>query len=305
MLFSELLEQLKLENYELLSDGSFEIWDYCTAETQKQFLSFIEKEKFVNRISPFASCLFCTAELAEKVMAVGKGICVVDEPKAAFHLVHNYFALADQKRERAALKTGTNCKISENAYVDSYDVVIGDNVTIEDNVVIKAGTIIGNNVVIRSGAVIGGQSFSHVRQANGETLGLVDMGKVIIEDNSDIYPMVHIARGILPDDITWIKKNVVIDALTYIGHGVHVGESTLIAARSAIGGNTHIGKRVWIGIGATVTNRIKIADDARVSLGAVVTKNVDAGVTVSGNFAIEHHLFLKKLKEKIANGSMQ
>ena len=39
---------------------------------------------------------------------------------------------------------------------------------------------------------------------------------------------------------------------------------------------------------------------ARVSLGSVVTKNVEENETVTGNFAIEHGKFIEKLKEDIA-----
>ena len=60
-----------------------------------------------------------------------------------------------------------------------------------------------------------------------------------------------------------------------------------------------VGDDVWIGVNATVSNRIKIGKGARVSLGSVVTKDVPAGQTVTGNFAIDHARFMKNLKASV------
>lgn len=62
-----------------------------------------------------------------------------------------------------------------------------------------------------------------------------------------------------------------------------------------------MGSDVWIGVNATISNRIRIGDGARVSLGSVVTKDVPAGATVTGNFAIDHRQFLKNLKASLAD----
>ncbi len=60
-----------------------------------------------------------------------------------------------------------------------------------------------------------------------------------------------------------------------------------------------IGEHFWAGLNATISNRITIGDHARVSLGAVVTKDIPSNTTVSGNFAIEHQRFLHNLKASL------
>jgi UDP-3-O-[3-hydroxymyristoyl] glucosamine N-acyltransferase len=53
-----------------------------------------------------------------------------------------------------------------------------------------------------------------------------------------------------------------------------------------------VGDDVWIGPAATVSSRVRVGDGARVSIGAVVVRDVGAGASVSGNFAMPHKAFL-------------
>jgi UDP-3-O-[3-hydroxymyristoyl] glucosamine N-acyltransferase len=47
-----------------------------------------------------------------------------------------------------------------------------------------------------------------------------------------------------------------------------------------------------------VSSRVTVGRGARVLLGAIVTKDVPAGETVSGNFAIQHEMFIACLKQQ-------
>ena len=49
--------------------------------------------------------------------------------------------------------------------------------------------------------------------------------------------------------------------------------------------------------GAIVANQKRIGRGAWVTLGAVVTRDVEPGSRVSGNFAIEHARLLEHIKE--------
>ncbi|MDO9382498.1 MAG: sugar O-acetyltransferase [Hyphomicrobiaceae bacterium] len=82
---------------------------------------------------------------------------------------------------------------------------------------------------------------------------------------------------------------------------VHIGDGTQIAPAVQIYAADHprdpaarrsglelgrpvvIGRNVWIGGGAIILPGITIADDAIIGAGAVVTRDVAAGVTVAGN----------------------
>ncbi len=284
----------------LLKEGTFQTLEYCTGSLEVPFLTFMGNPKFVDKMSPFASCVLCTEKLADRLPPSVKGVFITEFPKESFHKIHNGLSKDDAYRlPTTPNKIGEGCVISKRASIAANSVEIGDRVIIEDNVTIYDHVTIGNDCVIRSGAVIGGKAFTFAGTNDNRILGMEDLGRVVIGDRVEVFSLTHIAKGILPTDTTDIKDDAKIDALVQIGHGSVIGERTLIAEGAVIAGNVHIGADAWIGVNATVSNRIRIGDHARVSLGSVVTKDVAEGQTVTGNFAIEHSQFLQHLKDMI------
>ena len=282
----------------LVKDGEFEVLEYCTAEVDKKFLSFIEREKFISKISQNVSCVLCTEELVACLPDFIEGICVVEEPKKMFVTLHNELAKSEAYAgPRKPTRIGENCDISDLACIAKENVTIGNNVTIEPFVVINSNVEIGDNCIIRSGTTIGGKGFNFVKTADGEMLGMRDLGRVVLGSNVEICSNCHVANGPLPTDVTRLDDHVKMDVFAQIGHGSRVGRRTLIASGAQISGNVVIEEDCWIGVNATISNRIHIGDNARINLGAVVTKNVEAGTAVSGNFAIDHGRFLSHIKE--------
>lgn len=285
---------------ELLRDGVFRTLEYCTGALEVPFLTFMGNARFIDRMSPHASCVLCSRELAGSLPESVEGIFITESPKEAFQTIHN--ALSANPAYRLPVREnriGAGCRISERASIAEKGVEIGDRVVIEDNVTIYENVKIGNDSIIRSGAVIGGRAFTFARTKDG-MLGMEDLGRVEIGDRVEIFSLTHIAKGILPTDVTLICNDAKIDALVQIGHGTVIGERTLIAEGAVLAGNVAIGADSWVGINATVSNRIKVGSHARVSLGSVVTKDVRDGQTVTGNFAIEHMDFIRNLKNLAA-----
>lgn len=284
-------------NGKWISDGVFETLEYCTAEVGMKVLSFIEKEKFVSKMTTNVSCVFCTMELVDLLPETVEGICVVEEPKKAFVVLHNELAKnAVYAGESKKTRIGENCKISEMAYIASENVVIGNNVEIEPFVVINSNVEIGNNCIIHSGTTIGGKGFNFVKTTDGEMLGMKDLGKVVLKDNVEVCSNCHVANGPLPTDVTLLDEYVKLDAFVHVGHGSRIGKRTLIPAGAQISGNVVVGEDCWIGVNATIANRINVGNHGRVSLGSVVTKHVPDNSTVTGNFAIEHQRFIENLR---------
>lgn len=280
----------------LIKDGEFEDLNFCTSNVGYQFLSFMEKEKFIKRISKNVSCVICTAQIFEKLPPSIEGIFISDNPKYTFYLIHNKLSKTKEKQPTTIDPTAI---ISEKAIIAPYNVTIGKNTVIEANSVINEYVHISDNVLIHSNCVIGGRSFDFAKDINGNVVGWIDSGKVIIENGVEICPSSHIAQACLAEDITLLKENCKIDSFVHLGHGAHIGRRALIAAGAIIGGNSVIGDDSWVGINATVSNRMVVGNNSRVSLGSVVTRNVDDNMVVTGNFAIPHTRFIENLKDSL------
>ena len=282
----------------LIRDGEFQTLEYCTGRLEVPFLTFMGNPRFVDKMSPYVSCVLCSAQLADMLPESIAGVFICESPKENFQVIHNRLS----RDEAYCLpvtpnKIGEGCVISERASIAGNNVEIGDRVIIEDHVTIYDHVKIGNDCVIRSGAVIGGKAFTFARTGDNRILGMEDLGQVVLGDRVEVFSLAHVAKGILPTDTTYLGADVKIDALVLIGHGCVIRARTLIAASALIGGNVYIDEDSWVGVNATVSNRIRIGGHARVSLGSVVTKDVADGQTVTGNFAIEHADFIRNLKD--------
>lgn len=292
----QLSEVTKDVEGKLIKDGEFEALNFCTANPKYKFLTFMEKKKFVDRMNDNVSCVICSQEMQGEMPQQVRGIFLSANPKYTFYCIHNKLAGLREKRKTYIDDTAI---ISDRAVIANHNVRIGKNVIVEENVVINENVYIEDNVIIHSNSVIGGQSFDFAKSKDGEVIGWTDAGKVIIKSGVEILSFVHIAQACLSEDITLLDENSKIDAFVHLGHGVHVGKRSLVAASAVIGGNSIIGNDSWVGINATISNRIQIGNNARVSLGSVVTKNVNDSSTVSGNFAVEHSKFISNLKKSI------
>ncbi len=171
---------------------------------------------------------------------------------------------------------GDNCKIGNNCVIDS-------NVTIYDNVEI------GNNVLIHSGTVIGVDGFSFYKDDSGRNEKIPHLGKVVIEDDVEIFSNCAIAKATFGRTV--IKKGVKIDSLVHIAHNVKINENTLIAAQTGISGNCVIGKNVILAGQVGIIDHINIGDNAIITAQSGIAKDVPANSIYSGSPAIPHSIW--------------
>lgn len=302
MLLSEVVKVLPGQ---LISDGEFRCLAFATETEQPAFLTFLEREKFLPALeNPHISCVLTTAELAERVPSHIRGVFVCERPKAALFEIHNHLADREEYVGKSfPTKIGKDCQISPLAAIDKENVIIGDHVTIEPFAVIKGRVIIGSDVVIRAGAVVGCKGFSFSKDAAGNNIPVIDTAQIILENHVELFEQVVISTGIFPWEKTVIGENTRIDAQCHIGHGAHIGRNCLIAEGGKCCGNSQVGDHVWIGVAAVVSNRVRVGSGARVSIGAIATKDVPSGETVTGNFAIPHRTFMRNLKASLAENT--
>lgn len=291
------LEYIK-ENFVIISDCEIDTLGLATSNyNNKKILSFLDDIKYLDTIvnNQEVTGIICTMDISKKVNVHSNlGILVAKHPKRAFFKLHNY--LAEQHFYWKSFKNdiSPNAKISEGAIIGNDSVKIGDNTLIEPGVIIHPGSIIGNNVIIRSGSQIGTTGFQFIKSKES-VISVTTAGRVVIKDNVEIQHNCCIDRGVLGGD-TILEKDVKLSNGVNVGHDNIIGERTFITAGVVLAGRVVVGKDCWIGINATVSNGLKIGDNSKVSLGAVVTKNVEANSTVSGNFAVDHNKFLSFIK---------
>lgn len=286
-------------HYQLKNQFDYDEVGLLVTPSEGKLLSFIESKKYINQVNENNSIkgIFCTQEMADiKQFRTDIDLIIVDDPKWFFFSIVDYLA---KNQERVPTVIDPSSRVNTTAYVSPMGVIIGKNCVIEPNVTIHSDVTIGNNVIVRAGSVIGSEGFEHKKTTRG-VLSVTHNGEVIIHNNVEIGANSHVAKGFSYRS-TVIGESTKLDAFVHYAHGVQCGKECLIVAHAMIGGNVDIGNNVWIGPSAVITNRIVLEDNCFVTLGAVVTRSVKNGETVTGNFAIPHQKFLKNFKRSLAD----
>ena len=109
-----------------------------------------------------------------------------------------------------------------------------------------------------------------------------------------VGPDVIIGEGAIICDFSMVTASATIgrqfhcNIYSYVAHDCVIGDFVTLAPRVSINGNTVIEDDVYIGTGAILRNGVPghplhIGKGSVIGMGAVVTKDVPAGVTVIGN----------------------
>ena len=120
----------------------------------------------------------------------------------------------------------------------------------------------------KAGRYLATKSWIHVQSAKGFFAPL--SAKI---EARPVFP--HGLNGIFISGGARIGKHCV------IFQQVTIGSNTLLGSRTF--GSPMIGDSVYIGAGAKIIGRIQVGDNARIGANAVVTKDVPANATATGN----------------------
>jgi UDP-3-O-[3-hydroxymyristoyl] glucosamine N-acyltransferase len=165
-------------------------------------------------------------------------------------------------------------------------VVIGDNCRVGDDTIIFANvsiyddTEIGARCRIHSGVVIGADGFSFTPDEEGRQFKLLQVGRVVIEDDVEIGANCCIDRAGFGE--TRIRRGAKFDNLIQIGHNVEIGENTVVAALAGFSGGTTIGRNCVIAGQIGTNQRITVGDGAIITARTGVTKSVEPGKLMGG-----------------------
>ena len=170
-------------------------------------------------------------------------------------------------------------------------VYIGDNCEIGDDTIIHPNTTlyprtrIGKRCIIHSGCVIGIDGFGFV-QVGGKFIKVPQIGRVVIEDDVEIYANNCIARGAI--GATTIKRGTKIDNLNHVAHNVVIGQDCAITSHNVFGGSSSVGNRVQISGQCGVAPHVHVGDDSILMGRAGVTKNIPPKSVLLGYPAQDH-----------------
>lgn len=274
---------VKLFGYEANSDikytGMSDAVCPCT-------ISFLDNPKFAKDINKNQNIVAVfVREKDSNLLANGKEIIEVDNPKAALFELHNYYCR--ESLSYPSNQIAKTARIHSTAFLAPNGVILGENVEIGPHSTILSGVEIGDNTVIGANCVIGEDGFHVFDDMHGIKRIAIHDGWVKIGKNVEIHASVVVDKGFMGRD-TVIGDECKLDEHVHIAHRAHIGCCTVIAGGADLAGSTNIGQNVWVGPQSIVSNRVSVGDNARINIGSVVIKNVKDNAIVSGNFAINH-----------------
>jgi UDP-3-O-[3-hydroxymyristoyl] glucosamine N-acyltransferase len=236
-----------------------------------------------------------------------KTILFYKDSKLAYIRILNQVLQPDQKPivDRTA-RIDPDAKIGKNVNIGAFSIIgkceIGENSSIETNSVIYDRTKIGKNVKIGSTCNIGSEGFGFAKTESGSWLRFPHIGRVVIEDDVEIFSFCDVSRGTLGDTV--IRRGTKISFQVHVAHNCDIGENCILTAAVRIAGSTAIGENCFIGNGSVVRNNLTIGKNVTIGAGAVVVKDIPDGLTVVGNPAekIQKHAnFKRSVKHQLKN----
>lgn len=283
------------ERLTVVRDGEFKELGYAGWRAKEALIPLYDK-RFSERVlqSPSLACLLTTPELVEDVPEEIP-VAVSENPLELFLKIHMSLVGTGFYWSSATAKIHSTAEIHPTAFVEEHDVEIGARTVVSANAVILRGTKIGQDCLIGPGTVIGYDGFE-VRTLDGRRQNIPHAGGVVLEDRVDVQANCSIAKSIF-NAPTIVGEDTKIGHMAFISHGVVLGRSCRVAAHATVCGYTVVGDDVWIGPGAQVSNGLRIGDASFVTIGSVVIRDVDAGGRVTGNFAMDHALFMQNIMQ--------
>ncbi|MEL6686861.1 MAG: DapH/DapD/GlmU-related protein [Pseudomonadota bacterium] len=223
------------------------------------------------------------------------GLAIADDPVSASLDLHEAIAARlDHLWQDFDSEIDPSATVHPSAVIASKNVRIGAHTTIEPGAVIRERSLIGPECYIGPATIIGAEALD-VRQSMSPMRILKQAGGVRLGSHVQILGHTTVVRATF-GGFTEINDESIIDVHIYIAHDCKIGRRVTMVSGATISGRCEIGHGTYIGPNATLRNGIHIGESARISMGSVVTQNVESKSTVTGNFAVDHDQWLRFVK---------
>lgn len=178
--------------------------------------------------------------------------------------------------------------IVENTAEIAADVEIGAYAVIGAKVSIDSGTRVGTHAAISGPTKIGKNNhiFGHVSigEAPQDKKYQDEPTSLEIGDGNTIREFCTINRGTAQDvGVTRIGNNNWIMAYVHVAHDCQIGDQTVFANSVQLAGHVHIGDHAILGGFTGVHQFVHIGAHSFMGIATILTQDVPAYVTVSGN----------------------
>lgn len=288
----------------LEGDGTVEITGVAgIEEAQPGQLTFLDNRKYypLVKTTQASAILIAPDGPAVTIAALRTANPYLDFARA-LELFHKAPRYAPNVHSTAVISS--TAKVGDRAHIGPYcfideDVEIGDNVVLHSFVTIYRGAKIGddffahshcvvredcrigNRVLLQNGVVVGTDGFGFARDAQGHWHKILQVGRVVIEDDVEVQANSAIDRGAVSD--TRIGRGTKIDNLVQVGHACTVGEDTILCGQVGLAGTTHIGNKCILAGQSASAGHLTIHDGAILTAQSAVNSDIPAGAIYSGS----------------------
>ena len=284
------------------------------SSAKKNYITFFSNLKYLKQLNNTkASAIIISKKnlnlIPKKIIPIYSSFPEVDFAKIVnLFFPNSYFSkisyknldLKEVKKKFKSLKFGINFYLENNVKIGK-NVLIGNNVTIKSNSIIGNNVIIGSNVVIENstiednvhicdGTIIGKKGFGF-KFINDNCLRIPHIGKVIIKKGCELGSCCVIDRGSYDDTV--IGNDTFLDNFVHIAHNVKIGSRCILAAQVGVAGSTIIGNNVIIGGQSGISGHLKIGNNVKIGGKSGVVKNIEENITVMGYPAKPFKEFIK------------
>lgn len=238
--------------------------------------------------------VIATPELAPFVPdEIGLAIC--DDPMTVHHAIHAALAkLPGRLWSDVPSEIDPSAHVHPAAWVAPRNVRIGPGAAILAGAIVHERTVIGAETRVHSNAVVGADAYEII-MIDGRQQLRPQTGGVALGEACEIMAGTIVTRSAFCG-ATMIDSGSVLDGNVVISHDCRIGRDVRIGGSSWIGGRVTIGDLASLGPNCTIGNGLTVGDRAKVSLGAVVTRDVESEAQVSGNFAIDHAKMIEHMR---------
>ncbi len=183
-----------------------------------------------------------------------------------------------QQRKRAEAMAGGASLVAPETVFFAYDTALGQDVTVEPNVVFGPGVTIGDGVAIRA--------FCHIEGA-GVASGAIIGPFARLRPGAEIGQGAHIGNFVEIKQAS-VEEGAKVNHLTYIGDArigakANIGAGTITCNYDGVAKHrTDIGANAFIGSNSALVAPVTIGDGAYVASGSVITDDVEGDALAIG-----------------------